>query len=140
MFALAGIQEASGWARRRTQPPACNCARGQGRAAWAAEAATAPRGLCSQLLFTNEESATRRGEPLASAHTARWVELGSGSKGIDPRAHPRVRASSPGRHWGGCKGKTAPSEQVLKGRRKRSRPNSQSAKQEKRYNERKRRV
>ena len=78
------------------------------RAAGATGAATAPRGLCSQLLFTNEEPATRRGEPLASAHTARWVELGSGPKGMDPRAHPRVRALSPGRcQWGMPRGNSS---------------------------------
>ena len=78
------------------------------QAAGATGAATAPRGLCSQLLFTNEEPATRRGEPLASAHTARWVELGSGSKGMDPRAHPRVRALSPGRcQWGMQRGNSS---------------------------------
>ena len=110
------------------------------RAAWAADTGSAPRGLRARYLFTNEETATRRGEPLASAHTARWVELGSGSKGMDPRAHPWVRASSPGRRQGGCKGETAPSQQVLRGRKKRSRPNSQSAQQERRHNERKGRV
>lgn len=83
-----------------TTPSLTTAAQMGARAAWAADAGSTPGGLRARFHFTNEETATRRGETLASAHTARWVELGSGS-GYGSQSPPTGQSIKSGETSGG---------------------------------------